>query len=282
MKKILTIAGSDCSGGAGIQADIKTITVHGMYAMSVITALTAQNTRGVSGVSETSAEFAEQQMESVFSDIVPDAVKIGMLPGRKMIEAIAGKLEEYQAENIVLDPVMVSTSGSPLVKEGAAAAMISHLMPMVRIVTPNLSEAEVLSGTSYRIRTKADMEAAAGRIAERLTAASEASGRKGRCPAILLKGGHLTGSADDLLYLPEDQGRMVWMPAERVENPNTHGTGCTLSSAIACGLAENPEDLETAVRNAKKFVRGAIASGLDLGTGNGPLNHMYQLRFYAV
>ena len=259
MKTVLTIAGSDCSGGAGIQADIKTITVHGLYAMSAITALTAQNTTGVYGISEVSPDFLTNQMDCIFNDIFPDAVKIGMVSDKPLIEAIAASLKKYKAKNIVLDPVMVSTSGSRLMAEDASDCLIRELMPLADIITPNLAEAEVLSGMA--ITDRAETEEAARIIAEDF---------KG---AVLIKGGHNRDNSDDLLY---SEGKMLWIEGKRIENPNTHGTGCTLSSAIACGLAEG-KDLTQAVKDAKDFISGAIAANLNLGKGRGPLNHMYKI-----
>lgn len=260
MKKVLTIAGSDCSGGAGIQADIKTITVHGMYAMSAVTALTAQNTTGVYGISDVEPEFVLRQLDCVFQDIRPDAVKIGMVSSGEIIRAIAEKLRDYKAENIVLDPVMVATSGSRLMSHGAMDALTGLLFPLAAVVTPNIPEAESLSGVL--ISSGADMERAAARIA-------------GLTPgAVLIKGGHLTSSADDLLYL---DGKAFWLKGPRVENTNTHGTGCTLSSAIACGLARGLTVPES-VAEAKSYVTGALKAGLDLGKGSGPLMHTWSLK----
>ncbi len=259
MKTVLTIAGSDCSGGAGIQADIKTITVHGLYAMSAITALTAQNTTGVYGISEVSSDFLTNQLDCIFKDIFPDAVKIGMVSDKPLIKAIAASMKKYEAKNIVLDPVMVSTSGSRLMAEDASDCLIKELIPLADIITPNLAEAEVLSGMA--ITDKDEMEKAARIIAEDFNG------------AVLIKGGHSSDNSDDLLYT---DGSMIWIEGKRIDNPNTHGTGCTLSSAIACGLAEGKE-LPQAVREAKDFISGAIAAGLDLGKGRGPLNHMYKI-----
>lgn len=259
MKKVLTIAGSDCSGGAGIQADIKTMTAHRVYAMSAITALTAQNTTGVYGVMEASPEFVVQQLDCIFTDIFPDAIKIGMVSNSQIIEVIVDKLNQYQAKNIVVDPVMVSTSGSKLLNEEAMNAVITKLLPIADIITPNLPEAEALTGTS--IHSTDDMLVAADQIATML---------KG---SILIKGGHLTDTADDLLYV---DGKPVWIKGERIQNPNTHGTGCTLSSAIACSLA-NGFSIEQSVRNAKSYITGALKDGLNLGKGSGPLNHCYNI-----
>ncbi len=259
MKKILTIAGSDCSGGAGIQADIKTVTAHGMYAMSAITALTAQNTTGVYGVMEASPEFVGQQLDCIFSDIIPDAVKIGMVSNIDIIRMVTDKLLEYQAKNIVVDPVMVSTSGSRLLSDNAVETMVSRLLPMADIMTPNIPEAEVLTGRT--IETEEDMLKAAEDISKIIHG------------GILIKGGHLTDSADDLLYM---SGEVHWFHSCRIDNPNTHGTGCTLSSAIACNLALGL-DLKESVRNAKKYVSKALSAGLDLGKGSGPLNHCFNI-----
>lgn len=257
MKTVLTIAGSDCSGGAGIQADLKTIAALGLYGMSVITALTAQNTTGVSGIMEASPEFVEQQLDCVFEDIPPDAVKIGMVSNPDIIRAIARKLRQYNPKAIVTDPVMISTSGSRLLRPEAEQALVEELFPGA-VVTPNLFEAQVLA--EMEIRTKEDMLTAAQKIMQT------------GCKAVLLKGGHLDGTADDLLYHKDD---FHWFTAERVNNPNTHGTGCTLSSAIACGLALG-KPLEQAVEEAKQYLTGALKAGLDLGRGSGPLMHNYR------
>lgn len=259
MKKILTIAGSDCSGGAGIQADIKTITAHGMYAMSAITALTAQNTTGVYGVMEAAPEFVGQQLDCIFKDITPDAVKIGMVSNIEIIRMIADKLIGYKAGNIVVDPVMVATSGSKLLSDNAMDALVSRLLPLATAITPNIPEAEALTGIT--VESGEDMLKAAAYIAETVPG------------GIMLKGGHLSDSADDLLYM---SGAAHWFHSPRIDNPNTHGTGCTLSSAIACNLALG-FDLQTSVRNAKEYVSGALKAGLDLGKGSGPLNHCYNI-----
>jgi len=258
MKKVLTIAGSDCSGGAGIQADIKTITAHNMYAMSVITALTAQNTTGVYGISEVSSEFVGQQIDCIFSDIRPDAVKIGMVSNSQIVEVIANKLIEYKAKNIVVDPVMISTSGKRLLCDEAIDMLISKLLPIGNVITPNIPEAEALCG--FVIKNEIDMISAAKKISNMI---------KG---CVLIKGGHLESTADDLLYIGE---KYHWFKSERIENPNTHGTGCTLSSAIACNLAA-AYTIEKSVANAKDYVFGAIKAGLNLGKGSGPLNHTYR------
>ena len=257
MKTVLTIAGSDCSGGAGIQADIKTITVHKLYAMSVITSLTAQNTMGVFEVAPVSPEFIAKQMDCIFSDIRPDAVKIGMVVNRQIIQIIVQKLTEYHAENIVVDPVMVSTSGSPLLDESAMESMVLELFPLATVITPNIPEAQALCG--FEIQNEIDMLRAAEHISKMIGGAN------------LVKGGHLENTASDLLY---SAGYPQWFRCERIENPNTHGTGCTLSSAIACNLALG-HSLAKSVQNAKEYISGAIKAGLNLGNGRGPLDHTY-------
>lgn len=254
-KTALTIAGSDPSGGAGIQADIKTMQANSVYAMSVITALTAQNTQGVAGVFEVTPDFLEKQLDCVFTDIYPDAVKIGMLSNAALIEVIADKLTEYQAKDIVVDPVMVSTSGSKLLSEDAVKVLVQRVFPMAAVVTPNIPEAEFLSG--MEIHTMQDMEYAAGKI-----------GLEFGCN-VLLKGGHAVQGANDVLWQPD---HIRWFETERIDNPNTHGTGCTLSSAIASYLARG-ESLEIAVEKAKEYLTGAIRAMLELGKGNGPLDH---------
>ena len=259
MKTALSIAGSDCSGGAGIQADIKTMTMNGVYAMSAVTALTAQNTMGVTGIFEVPPEFLAQQLDAVFKDIPPDAVKIGMVSSSELMKVIAEKLKEYSAENIVVDPVMVSTAGSRLMKEEALQTLEAELIPLATVITPNIPEAEILSGMNIQ-------------NAEDMTAAAKLTGDKYGC-AVLVKGGHSVSDADDLLY---DNGNLHWFRGKRIDNPNTHGTGCTLSSAIAANLALGLE-LETAVERAKEYVSGALAAMLDLGRGSGPMNHAFEL-----
>jgi hydroxymethylpyrimidine/phosphomethylpyrimidine kinase len=256
---VLTVAGSDSSGGAGIQADIKTITAHKMYAMSAITAITAQNTTGVYGIMDASPEIVAGQLDCIFTDIFPDAVKIGMVSNSDLITVIAEKLRHYRAKNIVIDPVMVSTSGSKLLCDSAMDTLISKLLPLGTVVTPNIPEAEVLSGTT--VQTKEDMIRAAALIAKQLNC------------AVLVKGGHLSSDASDLLY---ENDICRWYYGIHVENPNTHGTGCTLSSAIACNLAAG-YDLDTSIKNAKAYLTGALQAGLNLGNGSGPLDHTYAL-----
>lgn len=259
IRTALTIAGSDSGGGAGIQADIKTMTANGVYAMSVITALTAQNTMGVSGIYEVSADFLKLQMDAVFEDIFPDAVKIGMVSNAEIISAIAEKLEFYNAKKIVLDPVMISTSGSKLISSHAVEILTKRLMPLAKIVTPNIPEAEVLAGV--KILSASDMENAAAII-----------GKKCGC-AVLVKGGHSINDASDVICYRDE---IRWFKSQKINNPNTHGTGCTLSSAIAANLAKG-KDIYTAVEYAKRYVSDAISAQLDLGKGSGPLNHMYRL-----
>ncbi len=259
MKTVLTIAGSDSSGGAGIQADIKTITMNGVYAMSAITALTAQNTMGIKGISETTPDFLEKEIDAVFEDIFPDSVKTGMVSSGELIDVIAERLRFYGAKNIVVDPVMVATSGSSLIKKNAINALVSKLLPIATVVTPNIPEAEVLS--DVKIYGKEDMIKAAKCITEKYDC------------SVLLKGGHSINDANDLLY---QKDRFIWFKGKRVYNPNTHGTGCTLSSAIASNLAKG-YDLEKSVKNAKEYVSEALMAGLDLGKGSGPLNHAFKL-----
>ncbi len=259
MKTALTIAGSDCSGGAGIQADIKTMTMNGVYAMSAITALTAQNTTGVRAIQESTPEFLEQQIDAVFEDIYPDAVKIGMVSSSEIVCTIADRLKYHKAKNIVVDPVMVATSGSSLMKTDAVKTLIDVLLPIATLVTPNIPEAEVLSGLS--IENKEDMQTAAKTISN-----------KYNC-AVLLKGGHSINDANDLLYA---NGEFKWFYGKRIDNPNTHGTGCTLSSAIAANLAKG-FNVSDSVRKSKEYISDALAAGLDLGQGSGPLMHNFDL-----
>ena len=259
MKTALTIAGSDSSGGAGIQADIKTMTANGVYAMSAITALTAQNTTGVQGIFEVTPEFLAQQIDSVFTDIRPDAVKIGMVSSTGLIEVIAEKLKQYGAKNIVVDPVMVATSGSKLISDDAIDSLKRNLLPLATVLTPNIPETEVLSG--MEVKTPEDMIQAAKFISETY-----------HC-AVLCKGGHQLNDANDLLYR---DGDYRWFNGKRIDTPNTHGPGCTLSSAIASNLAKG-RDLDTAVERAKAYISGALAAMLDLGAGSGPMNHAFAI-----
>ena len=260
MKTALTIAGSDSSGGAGIQADLKTMTANGVYAMSAITALTAQNTTGVTDILESTPLFLSEQLDAIFTDIFPDAVKIGMVSSAELIAVIAAKLKAYKAENIVVDPVMVATSGAKLLRPDAVEALCRELLPLAAVLTPNIPEAEILSGMT--ITDAAGMEAAARLISQRYGC------------AVLCKGGHKVNDADDLLWR---EGAGKWFHGKRIDNPNTHGTGCTLSSAIASNLAKG-YDLDASVERAKAYISGALAAMLDLGHGSGPMNHMFALK----
>lgn len=260
MKTALTIAGSDSCGGAGIQADIKTMTAHGIYAMSVITALTAQNTTGVTGIMEVPPEFLAAQLEAVFTDIFPDAIKIGMVSSSSLIITIADKLKNFHAQNIVVDPVMVATSGSRLISPDAINTLKEYLLPLATVLTPNIPEAEVLS--DIIIRTPEDMLTAAKKISDTY-----------HC-AVLCKGGHRLNDANDLLYF---EGNYEWFYGDRIDNPNTHGTGCTLSSAISSNLAKGYA-LNISVENAKRYISGALGAMLDLGKGSGPMNHAFDIK----
>ena len=259
MKKVLTIAGSDSGGGAGIQADIKTMTMNGVFAMSAITALTAQNTTGVQGIFEVTPEFLKKQIDSIFTDLRPDAVKIGMVSASPLVTAIAERLRFYHAEKIVVDPVMVATSGARLINEDAIETLAGELFPLADLLTPNIPEAEVLSGR--KIRTVEEMEEAAEFIGERFGS------------AVLLKGGHAVNDANDLLWF---RGEHKWFCGKRIDNTNTHGTGCTLSSAIASNLAKGFA-MDEAVERAKAYISGALSAMLDLGEGSGPMAHNFAL-----
>ena len=259
IKTALTIAGSDSSGGAGIQADLKTMIMNGVYGMSAVTALTAQNTTGVRAIQEVDPEFLRQQIDAVFEDIYPDAVKTGMVSSAELIRVIADRLRFYNAKNVVVDPVMVATSGSALLKNDAVKVLMGELLPLASVVTPNIPEAQVLSGMG--IVSKEDMISAAKKIAD-----------DHNC-AVLLKGGHSINDANDLLYA---DGELHWFEGRRIDNPNTHGTGCTLSSAIASNLAKG-YTLTQSVKRAKEYISGALEAMLDLGSGSGPLHHGYLL-----
>ena len=259
MKTALTIAGSDSCGGAGIQADIKTMTMNGVYAMSAVTALTAQNTTGVRAIMEASPEFLAAQLDAVFEDIFPDAVKIGMVASSDLIRVIASKLRQYGARNIVSDPVMVATSGSALINSDAVTTLKQELLPLCSLATPNIPEAEVLSG--IEIKNRDDMQKAAEMIQSQYGC------------AVLVKGGHSVSDASDLLCR---ENGFEWFEGKRIDNPNTHGTGCTLSSAIASNLAKG-FDLCESVRRAKEYISGALAAQLDLGKGSGPMAHNFDL-----
>ena len=261
MYTALTIAGSDSSGGAGIQADIKTMTANGVYAMSAITALTAQNTTGVTSIMEATPQFLAEELDCIFTDIYPDAIKTGMVASTDLIEVIADKLTAYKAKNIVVDPVMVATSGARLISEDAISTLKSKLLPLAKVITPNIPEAEVLS--EMQIKSEADMEKAAKIICDRLGC------------SVLLKGGHQLNDANDLLWQKDEQA--TWFMGKRIDNPTTHGTGCTLSSAIASNLAKG-YDLKTSVKYAKNYISGALAAGLNLGKGSGPMNHAFAIK----
>ena len=259
LKTVLTIAGSDSSGGAGIQADLKTMLASGVYGMSAITALTAQNTTGVTAVARTAPDFLAAQLDSVFTDIFPDAVKTGMVFDSELIAVITAKLKAYHAKNIVVDPVMVATSGARLLNEDAISALKEQLLPLATVITPNLMEAEVLA--DMEIKSHEDMILAAQKLYETYGC------------NVLCKGGHRLQDADDLLYTADGP---LWLKGEHIDNPNTHGTGCTLSSAIASNLAK-AQELTTAIKNAKAYITGALQANLNLGHGAGPLHHGWNL-----
>jgi len=277
---VLTVAGSDSSGGAGIQADLKTMLANGVFGMSAITSLTAQNTTGVRAVQNADPSILADQIDAVFEDIPPMAVKIGMVSSAALIETIADRLTAHQARNIVLDPVMVATSGAKLIDDDAVAALTTRLFPLATVITPNMPETEALLAQAMQertseddtesarllsegIRTEADMETAARTLAEHFGC------------AVLVKGGHGIKDANDVLVEPD--GTATWFTSPRIDNPNTHGTGCTLSSAIASHLALG-ETLPQAVRSAKEYLTGALAEQLDLGHGAGPMDHAWRWR----
>ena len=260
MRTALTIAGSDSSGGAGIQADIKTMTMNGVFAMSAITALTAQNTTGVTGILNATPDFLEKELDAIFTDIFPDAVKIGMVSSAELITVIAEKLKAYGAKHVVVDPVMVATSGAKLLEDDAIDTLKEKLLPLAEVLTPNLPEAEILAG--MKIESPTDMETAARTISETYGC------------AVLCKGGHDLNDANDLLW-KDGAGR--WFKGRRIANPNTHGTGCTLSSAIASNLAKG-YGLDESVEKAKAYISGALAAMLDLGHGSGPMDHAFDIR----
>ncbi len=262
MKTVLTIAGSDSSGGAGIQADIKTMTANGVYAMSAVTALTAQNTIGVTAISEVSPQFMKQQLDAVFTDIFPDAVKIGMVSSAQLIEVVSDVLSHYKANNIVVDPVMVSTSGSTLMEESAVETLKRKLIPLASLLTPNIPEAQALTGLV--VENEADMRKAVKTIGDTYGC------------AVLLKGGHSISDANDILY---SQGEYHYFKGKRIDNPNTHGTGCTLSSAIASNLAKGYSMVQS-IKRAKEYISGALEAMLDLGKGSGPVNHGFDINSY--
>ncbi|MDY6050637.1 MAG: bifunctional hydroxymethylpyrimidine kinase/phosphomethylpyrimidine kinase [Corynebacterium sp.] len=267
LSTVLTIAGSDSSGGAGIQADLKTMTLNGVYGMSAITALTAQNTTGVQAVHDVPAEFVAQQIDSVFSDIRPQAVKIGMVSQPDIIEAIVDRLVAHRASNIVVDPVMVSTAGSTLISQAAIGVLTEKLFPLATAITPNILEAQEILHTAA-IDTPAKMEAAAAILGEQFGV------------AVLIKGGHSVADANDVLFQPAEHAedrQLTWFHGQRIDNHNAHGTGCTLSSAIAANLAKR-KALPDAIEAAKDYLTRALAAGLDLGAGDGPLDHAWELR----
>lgn len=276
MRTALTIAGSDSCGGAGIQADIKTMTMNGVYAMSAVTALTAQNTTGVTQIMEVTPDFLKAQLDAVITDIFPNAVKTGMVASSELIKTIADAVKTYSLKNLVVDPVMVATSGAKLISEEAIDTLKKELLPLATVITPNIPEAEVLlenaglsgiDSKSLKITSESEMEEAARKI-------HEAFG----C-SVLVKGGHNVNDASDFLYGKTENGEIVakWFKGRRINNPNTHGTGCTLSSAIAANLAKG-ESLENAVEKAKEYISGALEAMLDLGKGSGPLMHNYKLK----
>ncbi len=260
--RVLTIAGSDSGGGAGIQADIKAISANGCYASSVLTALTAQNTTGVLAVHPVPREFVRQQLDAVLGDIGADVVKIGMLFSAEIIEIVAERLDFYGITSIVLDPVMIATTGASLLEDDAVDALVRLLLPKALLLTPNIPEAEVLVGS--RIEHNSDMEKAAENLWQR------------GCRNVLIKGGHFSTKADDILWLGE-KGCSVWLPAPRIRTDNTHGTGCTLSAAIAAFLAQGAS-VEHAVTAGKEYITGAITSGAKyrLGAGCGPVDHFWR------
>ncbi len=262
MKTALTIAGSDSSGGAGIQADLKSMTLNGVFAMSAITALTAQNTTGVTDIMDVSSDFLKAQLDAIFTDIYPDAIKIGMVSDKNLIVTVAENLEGYEAKNIVLDPVMVATSGAKLLKDDAIETLKEKLIPIADLITPNIPEAEILA--DMEIKNEVDMEVAAEKMANELGV------------SVLVKGGHSINDANDVLFEIESLN-IIWIDGERIKNENTHGTGCTLSSAIAANLAKG-KSIEEAVRLAKKYLEGALLDGLDLGKGSGPMNHAFDIK----
>ncbi|MDR1885833.1 MAG: bifunctional hydroxymethylpyrimidine kinase/phosphomethylpyrimidine kinase [Synergistaceae bacterium] len=259
MRKVLSIAGSDCSGGAGIQADLKTFSAHGVFGMSVIVSVVAENTARVIGIQDVTPDMIEKQIDAVFEDIRPDAVKIGMLSGPECMRAVAGKLREYRPANVVIDPVMYAKNGSPLMAPGAISALIAEVIPLADVLTPNIPEAAEISG--LKIACPDDMRRSA-----------EAIYRMG-CRSVLVKGGHSGGSALDILF---DGADFFEYDAERIDTKNTHGTGCTYSSAIASNLALG-RSMNDAVMRAKDYVTTAIRHALPIGGGNGPTHHFYDL-----
>ena len=288
-KKVLTIAGSDSGGGAGIQADLKVMCAYGVYGMSVITAVTAQNTLGVQRVEELPPEVVAAQLSSVLEDIRPDAVKIGMVYSRENVEVISEAIEHWGLEHVVLDPVMVSSSGRELLRSDAAEAMRQILFPKVTLVTPNVPEAGKLADFLKGSLGKEEMQSSSGSYPK---AAIEEQSKEADCgsvlwtenmayafsehwhTAFLIKGGHRKGAPADYLY---DGEKGIWFPGRRVETRHTHGTGCTLSSAIACNLAKG-YSLEEAVREAKTYLTGCLENSPGIGHGHGALNHLWKMK----
>ena len=259
MKKVLSIAGSDCSGGAGIQADLKTFSAHGVFGMSVIVSVVAENTSRVIDIQDVTPEMIKKQIDAIFEDIEVDAVKIGMLSTPACMKAVSEKLRQYKPSNVIVDPVMYAKNGCPLMEETAVDSLIEFIIPLADVLTPNIPEAEKISGLS--ISTVKDMEAAAVKIYEM------------GCKGVIIKGGHKEGSALDVLY---DGNEFTHFETERIDTKNTHGTGCTFSSAVASQLALGLS-VKDAVSKAKNYVTTAIRHSLEIGKGNGPTNHFYEL-----
>lgn len=264
MKKVLTIAGSDCSGGAGVQADLKTFSAHGVFGMSVIVSVVAENTSRVIAIQDITPDMIWKQIDAVFEDIEVDAVKIGMLSSPDCMKAVAAKLQEYKPQNIVVDPVMYAKNGCPLMEPTAVDTLIESIIPLATVLTPNIPEAEKIAG--MRISTVEDMEVAAQKI--------HAMG----CKAVVVKGGHAVGNALDVLY---DGSRIYHFETVRIDTKNTHGTGCTFSSAVTSYLAKGAS-IEKAVELAKAYVTTAIKHSLAIGKGCGPTHHFYELYKYGL
>jgi hydroxymethylpyrimidine/phosphomethylpyrimidine kinase len=259
MKKVLTIAGSDCSGGAGIQADLKTFSALGVFGMSVIVSIVAENTSRVIDIQDVLPDMIEKQIDAVFEDIDVDAVKIGMLSTPQCMEVVAGKLRQYNPRNVVIDPVMYAKNGCPLMQPTSIDTLIKTIIPLADVLTPNIPEAEKIA--DMEIKTYTDMESAAKKI--------QSMG----CKAVIIKGGHAVGDATDILY---DGNKIYYYKASRIDTKNTHGTGCTFSSAIAAYLSKGLS-VENAVSRAKEYVTTAITHALPIGKGYGPTHHFYEL-----
>ena len=264
MKKVLTIAGSDCSGGAGVQADLKTFSAHGVFGMSVIVSVVAENTSRVIAIQDITPDMIEKQIDAIFEDIEVDAVKIGMLSSPECINAVAAKLREYKPHNIVVDPVMYAKNGCPLMEPTSVDTLIKRIIPLADVLTPNIPEAEIIAG--MQISTVNDMEVAAQRI--------HAMG----CKSVVVKGGHAVGNALDVLY---DGSKIYQFDSARIDTKNTHGTGCTFSSAVTSQLAKGAS-IEKAVELAKVYVTTAIKHSLAIGKGCGPTHHFYELYKYGL